>query len=319
MTGGRVWALVSVTMAAMVLAGTGTAAAQAPPVGPSHVGVGIFLDEVSNVDTARETFTATFEVSFRCFDRCSGLGDGFEVENGNVLTITPTVRKPTQVVYRIRANLEADFDISDFPFDEQTLPIKITATKKNVKQERYLVDERLSGVRKGLDISGWSLTGTDIREGVEFRTPEAASYATITFAAKIERADRIAILKYLLPVLIMLLLNVVLVVASKNLAPKDRVPLAGAGVILAVVTEIASLATLPNKDQFSFLDAFTLISVLVFLALLIEPLIEMSMQDEKGKDKEEFVERRKALNRYWRWAVPIGVVVVYGLLFLLGT
>jgi hypothetical protein len=290
-----------------------------PPDGPSQIGVGIYVIDVSSVDTTNEQFTATFDLSFRCLDHCQQLGSGWTITNATVSSDQQTLQEPALVVYQVQAKMDANFDISSFPFDSQVLPIRIQATLNNVQRQVYEPDPdpQYTGFGHNVVIPGWTRKATVASTMPVYDPQTADQYSQVTFDIHVTRASRVAFFKYLLPVILLLALNLIVLAPAKWLSPKDRVPLASAGLILAVVTEIATLAVLPDKGGFTFLDAFTILSVVCFLALMIEPMIEMTMQDSKGNDKEEHAEKRQRLNLWWRRLAPPVIIMLYILLFLL--
>ncbi|HEY8075668.1 MAG TPA: hypothetical protein VIF62_16195, partial [Labilithrix sp.] len=120
--------------------------------------ISLFLDKLSKFEVGPGTFNAEFFVFYMCdAEPCKPEPD---LVNGKITGKDKIGDEGLLKVFRFKAELEATVDLSEFPFDVQTLPITFTDKDENVK----LVDEPelfkkmdIPSVSPDVRLPGWQI------------------------------------------------------------------------------------------------------------------------------------------------------------------
>jgi hypothetical protein len=135
-------------------------AKEAPAGKPVPVTVGIYLTDIYDVDIKKGTYTADFYIWFLWNGKVNPRN--FEIVNGHLTfkhkESAMRAAGVEYVSYRCRAVLHGSFDLSDYPWDRQTLSIQIEDEDLDVKKLTYIADKKNSKVNPGLNI-GHRTTG----------------------------------------------------------------------------------------------------------------------------------------------------------------
>lgn len=148
-------------LALLALLHPGAAPAKEPTAAkPVPVTVGIYLTDIYDVDVKKGTYTADFYIWFSWSGKVNPRN--FEVVNGHVTFKLEESAVKTAgleyVSYRCRAVLHGAFDLSDYPWDKQTLSIEVEDEDLDNRYLIYVADEKNSKVNPGLNI-GHRVTG----------------------------------------------------------------------------------------------------------------------------------------------------------------
>jgi hypothetical protein len=121
---------------------------------PVPVTVGIYLTDIYDVEMKKGTYTADFYIWFLWSGKVNPRN--FEVVNGHLTfkheESSARVAGVEYVSYRCRAVLHGSFDLSDYPWDKQTLLIQIEDEDLDTRELTYIADSKNSKVNTGLNI-----------------------------------------------------------------------------------------------------------------------------------------------------------------------
>jgi hypothetical protein len=121
---------------------------------PVPVTVGIYLTDIYDVEVKKGTYTADFYIWFSWSGKINPRN--FEIVNGYLtfkhLESVARVAGVEYVSYRCRAVLHGSFDLSDYPWDRQTLSIQVEDEDLDAKKLLYVADSKNSKVNPGLNI-----------------------------------------------------------------------------------------------------------------------------------------------------------------------
>jgi len=151
---------------------------------PTPIKLAITILDVTDIDEAKQTFTTDFFVVVRWKDpRLSKEALGYSLEGclfdfydiwnpwlllmnkRNIdLTFEDFGRVDSQgnvsFARRGTGNLTAKYELSDFPFDTQTLPVEISSIRYSPEELKLVYNEKESGMFEEISLAGWK-----IREG----------------------------------------------------------------------------------------------------------------------------------------------------------
>lgn len=293
-------------IAAAVLAGPGLgAAAAAPPdasaggqgvaaapQAPVRVRVGVYLLNVGRLDIGASTYSMDFYVSFRCDVDCEP--GNFEILNGKA-TIEKNDDEPRFKVFRVRADLIAQFDLRSFPFDTHRL---IIAMEDKVQQDNKIIyepDLRMTGIHPSAVVVGWSLDKQwQVAVDRDSYAVYGQSYSRATFSIGTRRPKLSAFLKNLTPALIITLSGFLALLMGADKAT-PRLTLTTSSLVGSVLFHINMTSSMPPIGYLTFADRLMLINYIGLAAVLVVNVRVLALS-EAGKT--ELVANRLRQTRY---------------------
>ena len=109
---------------------------------PVPVTVGIYVTDIYDVDLKKSLYTADFYLWFRWQGHVNPRR--FEIVNGNLTAKSidsyTTVKGIHHISYRCRAVMHGQFNLSDYPWDTQVMPIVIEDDNSDIKSLIYIAD-----------------------------------------------------------------------------------------------------------------------------------------------------------------------------------
>jgi hypothetical protein len=178
----------------------GASFGEAPRKEPVPVTVGLYLTDIYDVDLKKSTYTADFYVWFKW------KGDvnprRFEIINGYIASKNIdsfiTVNGVHHLSYRCRAVLHGQFNLSDYPWDTQLVPIMIEDDDADIRELIYIADSDNSKAQAGIRvadriISSFRVQVADYPYDTTFGNPvrsadNQATYSRFTAELKIVHA-----------------------------------------------------------------------------------------------------------------------------------
>lgn len=278
----------------------GAPAAQAPTVA---VKVGIDVAGVSKLDLGSGSFAAEFYLSLRC----AGAGEckpGFDIANGKATSKELIVDEPQHKVYRIKADLAGEIDLSEFPFDHHELPIVITEDPKAPTNIKLEIDKEHTSIEKDVKIPGWQLA--DVETEVSTRKVEgiADGISEATFNMIVRRPVVAATFKNLLPVVFIILVSwSALFLAAKAIA--NRLALITGGLVSSVMFHVSSTSSLPPIGYLTRADKFL---IATYAGLLINVVLAVMIAAYDDAKNEAAVKR---LHRIAFGLVPASCLLLW--------
>ena len=128
--------------------------------GKEVVDVGVYILSVGNLDTKTGTYTIDYFLNLKCqTDGCDP--NDFDIMNAATKQIDPQTtdedKAKGEYYYRIRANLQTNLNLREFPFDQHTLSIELEDKNKTRDKYIFVADPALSGIDSEVYVAGWNL------------------------------------------------------------------------------------------------------------------------------------------------------------------
>ncbi len=293
------------------------------PGGPQKTYVGIYINDVYELDLKQSTYVVDFYIWFRW------KGDidptEFEFMNGELDLKEHPYRQADNgvnyVSYHCRGTFHIVFDFRRYPLDSHQLILELEDGVHDVNELYYVVDsEHMQGLRPVV-LSGWNcgdpdfnvadhLYKTNFGEPTQ-RASKTDTYSRFTCAIHISRSGDSIYIKTFLG----LFISVAIAFLSFLLRPNDTDPRFAVGVAAifgAVSSEIVTSGNLPDMPYLTMGDKIHLFSLfMIFLSLLQSCLLLKLYRVEKHS-----VAFR--INRLSLFAFPIFYAIVVSVLSYFG-
>lgn len=276
--------------------------------GPNVVKVGVYVLNVGKLDTSSGAFTIDFYLSFSS-DRPSDPGK-FEFSNGRATSIDQSIDEPLEKFYRIQASLADSLNLSRYPFDNHRLTIELEDKEQTTRTQVYQVSPQDSGLDPAVNISGWDLDGWNAAVNEHYYAPYDTSFSRYVFSIGIHRSLVAALLKTILPALIIVLVGLLsLMLSSDKIIP--RLTLNTGSLTGAVLFHLNMTSSLPPLGYLTFADRFMLLNYFALALTLVSTILALYYVDKKQTAKAERVHKLSLI------IVPVVWIGLHGLNFLL--
>lgn len=271
----------------LALAGLLPAQVQAAP---AEVVVGSYVNKIQDLNFKDNKYTLDFFIWFRW--KAEGeLADykpleSFELVNGNVENKTSIVEKKVgDVNYasaRITATMAETWELSQFPFDEHRVHVKIEDSSHSAKDLVFVADKANSRLGDEIDVAGWDVSGftTEIVRkayqtnygDISLPTDAQSEFSRFDFSMHIDRQTYGSALKLLSTVL--LATGVAFVAFMVKPSDLDARFGMGVGSLFAVAASaFISASSVPDSGVMTVADKMHMIALAcIFASLLVSSL-----------------------------------------------
>jgi len=298
--------------------------------GPAQVSVGIWMVDITNIDSAQQNFTADIAVVLRWKDaRLAHTGTGVahyaldQIWTPRVSIANETssvVRKLSEsaevepdgtVLYRQRyvGSFTQPLRLQSFPFDRQAFRIQFVAVRYQPNEVTFVPDHNWirDGLREGAGMSpsitlpDWTVEKWDAKAEVYALTP-GLQYSGYAFEFTASRNVEHYILKVILPLILIVMMSWS-VFWTDPTNSNTQFSIAVTSMLTLIAYRFAVDSQLPRLPYMTRLDVFFLISTLLVFFSLIEVLVTTIL------DNNQQLARAKKIDRYCRVIVPVIFVI----------
>jgi Neurotransmitter-gated ion-channel ligand binding domain/Neurotransmitter-gated ion-channel transmembrane region len=304
---------------------------------PTKISIGIWASDISKIDSATQTFTASVFVSMRWHDarlahsgpevRTYSLTDIWHPEllvandDGSVkrtLPETAEVASDGTVVYRQRftGSFAQRLDLRAFPFDQHRFFAHFLVVGYRPEEVQFIPDEALvaAGLPQGVGIAE-TVTLADWKADAPrasarpYHAAPGLKIAGYVFEFHATRLAQYYLLKVILPLLLIVMMSwTVFWIDPTNGGPQISVAVTSMLTLIAYRFAIGS--EVPKLPYLTRLDAFILASsILVFLSL-IEVMLTIKLATDNRIDLARLIDRR------CRILFPIAFIAASAAIFL---
>ena len=245
--------------------------------------VSLRLLNVAGVDLKAGTFNADFLLFFEG-SRVAYTNRECNSNSGVCFNILNSVGVPTiakyQTYFHVQGTFSFEVDLSEYPFDNQTLPLLIQDSYNSARQLQWKIkrdstQHQKSGIDIHLTFSGWVYDSNSWNESLTQRYNPILleNFSTYIFKFIIQRPQTVGFIKGLLPPLFIVLV----ICASFSLPAKEmssRIWIAGSLLISVVLFHSTLAEETPRRGQLTFADRFIIsVYIFIFISLAINIVI----------------------------------------------
>ncbi|KPK09120.1 MAG: hypothetical protein AMS20_01015 [Gemmatimonas sp. SG8_28] len=260
-----------------------------PDGAPTPVRVGMYVVDIEQIENARQQFVVDFVVDLIWRDpRLAGAPGrrslhevwhpqaslfnqrGIETLLPEVVAVEPD--GSVRYLQRYYGSLAAPFDLRDFPFDTQALPVTLISVVYGPEQVEFVFAPELSGRAERFSVVAWEVGAGVAEEGAYAVSSDSAEHveylARIAYVLEARRAVNYYAWKVVLPLVIIVLMSwAVFWVDPKHVGP--QLGLSGTSILTLVAFLLSLSSVLPPISYLTRLDVFVYASLsLQFLAFV---------------------------------------------------
>jgi hypothetical protein len=279
--------------------------------GKEVVRVGVYILSVGNLDTKTGTYTIDYFLNLKCeTDGCDP--NDFDIMNAATKQIDPQTtdddKAKGEYYYRIRANLQTNLNLREFPFDQHTLSIELEDKNKTRDHYIFVADPALSGIDSEVYVAGWSLRPYILgEEKTHNYSIYDASYSRVRFAINIFHPWSSSFMKGLFAAIVIVGAGMLSFLLKENEA-RDRITLSSSTLASAIFYHMTLTASVPPVGYLTYADRFMILNY-IFIATQLFVAISLFLLQRPENDTPERKRISKQLHSTTRWMIPIGWVV----------
>lgn len=286
--------------------------------GPVEVTVTIAVTSFGSYDATQGTYVLDFYLVLE-WDPATApanfTAENFEMANGRAtsrelqLNETDADAGVRRLWYRIQADLYSDPDYEWYPFDKQTIEVRLEDKVYTVDQMVYVAGN--GTLEENFRPAGWDVDGRRFEVTENTYSFEDEPYSQARFVVTLQRTVLSGVLKVIVPPLAFVAISAVtfLLLGKEKIA--TRFALSGNMAISGILFHAAQSASLPSLSRLIFLDRYMLaIEVFLFGSVVVTSLVALAEMKWKDEAKARWLNVRGAL------VTAVAAVGVFFLLFL---
>ena len=293
--------------------------------GPTQISVGIWVADISNIDSAQQNFTAELAVVLRWKDsRLAHTGKGIvrypleQIWHPRVGIVNETnsvsrkmpdsveVEPDGTVTYRQRyvGAFTQPLRLQSFPFDRQTFRVQLVAVRYQSNEVMFVPDQvwiqdglkGAGGISPSVTLPDWTIEKWELKPLVYALAPRH-QYSSYAFDFTASRNVQHYILKVILPLILIVIMSWS-VFWIDPVHSNSQISIAVTSMLTLIAYRFAVDTQLPRLPYMTRLDAFILTSTLLVFFSLIEVLITTILETSRRTGGA------KKIDRYCRAIFP---------------
>ena len=252
---------------------------------PRNVLVTVYVVDFNRVDINAGTVGIDFYLHLTSNETIT-ISD-IELMNGMITSTSLVKDTPNEKEYRIIAVLTIEPDLLRYPFDSHTLAIKLEPALENEQEMILTTNQSENGIGPDADLPGWEIgrLWSDTRSVTYM--PGEQPYSRIVFAYDIERDTTSTILKFFLPVILILIVSL----SSLFMRISSRLALNSSMFLSVVMIHWRIVDNIPSVTYATFLDLFMVITYGTLVMVLISGILILKAQESDDIQKVFLIHR----------------------------
>jgi hypothetical protein len=284
---------------------------------PTQISVGIWVVDISNIDSAQQTFTGELAVVLRWKDpRLAHTGNGVvrypldEIWHPRVGIVNETnsvsrklpdsaeVEADGTVTYRQRyvGPFTQPLRLQSFPFDRQTFRVQLVAIRYQTDEVKFVPDQlwirdglkSAGGISPSITLPDWTIEKWELKPLVYTLAPRL-QYSSYAFEFTASRNVEHYVLKIILPLILIVIMSwAVFWIDPVNAS--SQISIAMTSMLTLIAYRFAVDNQLPRLPYMTRLDAFILTSTLLVFFSLIEVVATIILDNTQKKKRAQRID-----------------------------
>jgi hypothetical protein len=296
-----------------VIAVVGLASRTAAAKEPEKVHVGIYVNQVHELNLKESFFVVDFYLWFRWTnDELKAPYETFSLVDGRIESKTEIVKRKladaqNYAYLRIVAKFTKFWDVRDFPFDHHLVAITVEEEESETSALTYVADEENSRASPRITMPGWIVARSDAKASAgtyqsnfgdtTLATGRQTSYPRMTMSLALERPGS----TYFFKMFSALWIAAAIAFLAFFIKPTNVDPRFGLGVgaiFAAIASEYVVTSSLPDVNVVTLADKLHIVAFTFIFVVLAQSTVSLWLF-EKGREAES-----KRLDRLFAFALP---------------
>ena len=298
--------------------------------GPTRVSIGIWMVDITSIDSAQQSFTAEMALVLRWKDpRLAHTGNGVvrypleQVWHPRIAVVNETnsvsrkfpdsveVEPDGTVNYRQRyaGAFTQPLRLRSFPFDRQTFRLQFVAVRYRANEVQFVPDQdwidnglkQAGGIAPSITLPDWTIESWNTKP-LSYALAPGFEYSGYAFEFTATRNVQNYILKVIFPLVLIVMMSWC-VFWTDPANSNTQFSIAVTSMLTLIAYRFTVDNQLPRLPYMTRLDVFFLISTLLVFFSLIEVLVTTIL------DNNQQIARAKRIDRYCRVIVPVIFVI----------
>lgn len=263
------------------------AAAATPPSGPREVVVGVYINDVQQLDLQTHSYAMDFYVWLRWQDPEANPSATLEYMNPFQLwghMPTPLYEEPQDLpdgskymAIRYQGQFNSKLPLEKYPFDNQSLVVEFEDSSAGATKQIFVPDENPISLNPEMTLPGYVL-GTPTLTVASKPYPtnfgdtslaELEPYSRVTFAVPVHRPWITYAIKVILPIFLIVICGA-LVFFIQPTYVEGRIGMGISALLTLVVLQLTSNSQLPEVDYLMMIDMLYFVAYIYVIAVLAQ-------------------------------------------------
>src|SRR6266481_566182 len=293
--------------------------------GPTRVSIGIWMVDITNIDSAQQSFTAEMALVLRWKDpRLAHTGNGVvrypleQVWHPRIAVVNETnsvshkfpdlveVEPDGRVTYRQRyaGAFTQPLRLRSFPFDRQTFRLQFVAVRYRINEVQFVPDQdwidnglkQAGGIAPSITLPDWTIENWNTKS-LSYALAPGFEYSGYAFEFTASRNAQHYVWKVILPLVLIVMMSWA-VFWIDPVTSNSQISIAVTSMLTLIAYRFAIDNQVPRLPYMTRIDLFFLVSTLLVFFSLIEVLVTTIL------DNNQQTERAKKIDRYCRVMFP---------------
>src|SRR5207244_1668738 len=293
---------------------------------PTRVSIGIWMVDITNIDSAQQSFTAEMALVLRWKDpRLAHTGNGVvrypleQVWHPRIAVVNETnsvsrkfpdlveVEPDGRVTYRQRyaGAFFHPLRLLAFPFDRQTFRLQFVAVRYRANEVQFVPDQdwidnglkQAGGIATSITLPDWTIESWNTKS-LSYALAPGFEYSGYAFEFTASRNAQHYVWKVILPLVLIVMMSWA-VFWIDPVTSNSQISIAVTSMLTLIAYRFAVDSQLPRLPYTTRLDAFILTSTLLVFFSLIEVVVTTILENNQQ------TERAKKIDRYCRAIFPV--------------
>ncbi|MEQ1718252.1 MAG: hypothetical protein ABL907_20105 [Hyphomicrobium sp.] len=268
------------------------AAAAVPPVPqePVKVTVGIYVNDIQDIDFRTNSYTVDLYIWFRWNSKSIDPIKTMEFMNAydpsnekRTVLLDEAKVMPDGSLYNIiryQGRFSTKFRFETYPFDTQTLEFVVEDSVSPASVQYFAADTRAITINPKMVLPGYQF-GTPLMTTAPYNYPtdfgdlsveSAESYSRVTVGVPITRPMFTLAIKTFVPILLIVICATLVFFINPHFV-EGRIGLAITALLTLVAIQFTAAASLPDADYFTMLDKLYMLSYAFIIAALLRVVV----------------------------------------------
>lgn len=300
------------------------------PDGATKVYVAMYLNNISEINSASQIIKADMILSVSWQDpRLKHEGKGYIIAGldkvwdptitfTNRLNITKSFSEHVSIFgdgtvvsfQRIYGDFTQNLFYKDFPFDEQTLQLRLIDMSISYDSIEFEIDTAGSGVNKLISALDWKVEGWNLKKSDFTFEGSSEKVSSLVFEVKVKREYGYYVLLFIIPLLLIIMMSWMAFWLDSSLS-SSQISIATTSMLTLIAYRFIVTANLPKIAYMTRMDLFIIGSSLLIFFTLLESIVTSSIS---ARGNAVLAQK---IDKHCRWIFPCLYVLVAVYAFLI--